>query len=1090
MTINFDDKKKFDSIAKIRDAKDDKGNEVFTKQEKADYFFDFAITGDTEKARDLAKLLIKIKDYKKIKKANLALVGELELEKQKNSTSYRVANKNFLVDSAIAWLKDLNRVGGSDLPTDKTAREAKIKEYEIEISKLHGEQGPKEKRIISLRAKKMNLEQEKVSMKGMLERWESIVKVLNIEKDPTAKITNINGEEKDLNDPNLSIKYKDYDNTVNDINNYDCNRGLFKKDADGNEDADKISANSSVLDAVKKANSFLEDIVQKRKLAPAFTSSPTYVGSSVDYHNGRRYNCKNNLISAYEEYGTSFLKVLRDIGIDNLKNAVDKSTPRNLSKPVLKEYAEDIIRFFNETELITGDIGNYEAYGDDYDNTKWTKIVDSWHEQLLTKKNNEYPYIPYPDYKKFFAFMKEVFPANLNSAKDRVTGLKSADYLDKPTNGSFLKPSDGKKGWDGLGIAGYQEDPKTALINAGITSTTSLIKYVSENPTDTLINKKLKEQIEHEPVSSSWDFKTLVKLWWDVFLPFMNDPDPDSNDYNFSVSDVTFEEHEMFQLRNELRYCKTMKSILTELNLLSQPDEFDSYLLEIANMATQGSWINPRDKITSQGDLSVLFFGDGKKDDLFEDVEKGKVWAGEYNYKNFGPSLSTLVNSSKTRLLAVESEITRINQQISLLDEKNAEEQNKINDYQDKINLLRSLGEDEQLPTEGKKDKFKEIYDKKDSRPEKKWYYYDEILRLDYLLKMIKEEVDASEFDSDFKAKETEINKIKDKVKEINDKIYDNWDSIKKGDKELTNSEVIIKIKKDGGERGVTLEKAKEGFEELQGQVLLTKIEKGALDTIKDAIEYPDKYKDIPVSTLNEATLTTLFGFDVDKTTKDKWAITLDTVVLTEANIKKFILDDYGKGKDGFNKLMAHLLENGDGLDGGNKDDYKDTAGGDDAKKSEAWKKLIGKGPKMVIETIVNHEFEDKKDTEKKEMEEKKDSNGQLLDKSKYFNFDAEGKGIKKYMYEKKIGKVHEFLTKEEDKKENNDDKTTPEGWKSWFLFGKDNILKPTVTYVGGFLVLVGITAAIFWENVSEWWNGPVEEEGKIGEGEEKENEE
>jgi hypothetical protein len=102
MAMNFDDKKKFDSIAKIRDAKDDKGSDVFSKQEKADYFFDLAIAGDTEKARDVAKLLIKIKDYKKIKKANLALVGELELEKQKNSIAYRVLNKKYLVDSAIA----------------------------------------------------------------------------------------------------------------------------------------------------------------------------------------------------------------------------------------------------------------------------------------------------------------------------------------------------------------------------------------------------------------------------------------------------------------------------------------------------------------------------------------------------------------------------------------------------------------------------------------------------------------------------------------------------------------------------------------------------------------------------------------------------------------------------------------------------------------------------------------------------------------------------------------------------------------------------------------------------------------------------
>jgi hypothetical protein len=71
----------------------------------------------------------------------------------------------------------------------------------------------------------------------------------------------------------------------------------------------------------------------------------------------------------------------------------------------------------------------------------------------------------------------------------------------------------------------------------------------------------------------------------------------------------------------------------------------------------------------------------------------------------------------------------------------------------------------------------------------------------------------------------------------------------------------------------------------------------------------------------------------------------------------------------------------------------------------------------VVIETIVNHEFEDKKGNKKTEMEAKKDSNDQLLDKSKYTDFDE--KGIKKYMYEEKLGKAHEFLAND-----TNDDQT------------------------------------------------------------------
>jgi len=69
----------------------------------------------------------------------------------------------------------------------------------------------------------------------------------------------------------------------------------------------------------------------------------------------------------------------------------------------------------------------------------------------------------------------------------------------------------------------------------------------------------------------------------------MNDPDPDSNDYKFSSNDVTYNEYQIYKTLNKIRYCKTMKSILLDLGLIVQPDEFDNYLLEIADMADKGS---------------------------------------------------------------------------------------------------------------------------------------------------------------------------------------------------------------------------------------------------------------------------------------------------------------------------------------------------------------------------------------------------------------------------------------------------------------------------------------------------------------------
>jgi len=62
-----------------------------------------------------------------------------------------------------------------------------------------------------------------------------------------------------------------------------------------------------------------------------------------------------------------------------------------------------------------------------------------------------------------------------------------------------------------------------------------------------------------------------------------------------------------------------------------------------------------------------------------------------------------------------------------------------------------------------------------------------------------------------------------------------------------------------------------------------------------------------------------------------------------------------------------------------------------------------------------------KKAEEKKKMEEEKNSDSKPLDKSKYHDFDDEGKGLRLYLYEKKIGKAHQYETKSEDEKD--DDK-------------------------------------------------------------------
>ena len=87
--------------------------------------------------------------------------------------------------------------------------------------------------------------------------------------------------------------------------------------------------------------------------------------------------------------------------------------------------------------------------------------------------------------------------------------------------------------------------------------------------------------------------------------------------------------------------------------------------------------------------------------------------------------------------------------------------------------------------------------------------------------------------------------------------------------------------------------------------------------------------------------------------------------------------------------------------------------------------------------------------------------------------------GIKKYMYEKKIGKGHEYLAKKEDENDTPTDSDEKKWEGNWFTGGFSGNWRPWLTYIGGGLLIAGVVAAIFWKNITDWWNGPAEEEGQ-----------
>jgi hypothetical protein len=100
---------------------------------------------------------------------------------------------------------------------------------------------------------------------------------------------------------------------------------------------------------------------------------------------------------------------------------------------------------------------------------------------------------------------------------------------------------------------------------------------------------------------------------------------------------------------------------------------------------------------------------------------------------------------------------------------------------------------------------------------------------------------------------------------------------------------------------------------------------------------------------------------------------------------------------------------------------------------------------------------------------------------------DPDKKGMVKYLWQiAKGGSGLEYYKV----KENQDDSKNPEEGKneSWFKFGDGN-WRPFVTYIGGGAVIIGAGVAIFWKQISDWWNGPAEEQGE-GKTEENEKEE
>jgi len=213
--------------------------------------------------------------------------------------------------------------------------------------------------------------------------------------------------------------------------------------------------------------------------------------------------------------------------------------------------------------------------------------------------------------------------------------------------------------------------------------------------------------------------------------------------------------------------------------------------------------------------------------------------------------------------------------------------------------------------------------------------------------------------------------------------------------------------------------------------------------------------------------------------------------------VGKGATDDEGKKKYG--RWEEHLAKHSYG-------DAKVEGKGDDQ-----WNTFIKKSPKIVIGAILYFDYEESSDDEKKKIKNEikeavktalgTDGKKELAETYEIKDDDKEETIrpiVTKYLYRREMGRTGEDLVKtklkqEPDKKPDDDSKKPQEvesSWKDWFVFRSGNVLKPMVTYVGILLLVFGVAAAIFWKSIMNWWNGPAEEVGAMGDEDENKGEE
>lgn len=360
---------------------------------------------------------------------------------------------------------------------------------------------------------------------------------------------------------------------------------------------------------------------------------------------------------------------------------------------------------------------------------------------------------------------------------------------------------------------------------------------------------------------------------------------------------------------------------------------------------------------------------------------------------------------------------------------------------------------DEQTDLPKLKEDFKKKYGAGPSDTNK--YTWTDVVIMQDILRRIKK-LESPLVDQEIITAESELNtKVIDKTKDDHATIGE-WESLNGSNKDKMDS---ISDKD-------ALEKYRLAFENYGKIIKMKDSQIADQEALRKRIAGEDAPDTTPVQKLSDAEIKEALNTTVepDASVYGAWKgfDKTESKLKTKDQIATFIKYIH----DNKDKFYEHLK----GLD------PKDKPEGIDVDATTAINNFLAKKtPELVIKTIFDHKLEedDYRKNIVKEFKDAKNSDKQKLDLDKYGDKkepteDGKNnrKGLVQFLYEKETGIGHNYLAKDNKKDDTPQEEKTP-FWKRGYY----------AIFWAPVLVVV-VAAAFFWQNITNWWNGPTEVEG------------